>query len=52
MTENEWRKSSHSHQATDCVEVDRHLRRVRDSKNPSAVLTVDVRSLVAHLRTA
>ncbi|CAM3858784.1 DUF397 domain-containing protein [Kibdelosporangium persicum] len=51
MTESTWRKSSQSHQEGDCVEVNQDLRHVRDSKNPSEVLTVDVRSLLAHIRS-
>jgi Domain of unknown function (DUF397) len=45
-----WRKASHSNQESACVEVHGSLDRLRDSKNPQAVLTVDVRALVARLR--
>jgi hypothetical protein len=45
-----WRKSSWSPNGTDCVEVDRTLSAVRDSKNPSVVLTSDLRAFVAWLR--
>jgi len=45
-----WRKASHSNQESACVEVCGTLDRLRDSKNPQAVLTVDVRALVMHLR--
>jgi hypothetical protein len=46
-----WRKSSHSGNEGACVEVDGDLHQLRDSKNPSVVLTADVRSLVALVRT-
>ena len=43
----EWRKSSFSDGGNGCVEVDRTLGAVRDSKNPHGPrLTVDVRTLV------
>jgi hypothetical protein len=51
MTKSTWRKSTRSGQEGDCVEVDGDLHQLRDSKNPSVVLTADVRSLVALVRT-
>lgn len=33
-----WRKSSHSQNASDCVEVANTLGAVRDTKNPGEVL--------------
>jgi hypothetical protein len=52
MTDLCWRKSTHSGQEGECVEVSGDLHQLRDSKNPSAVLTVDVRSLLAMVRTS
>jgi hypothetical protein len=52
MTEIKWRKSSYSHQESDCVEVNGDLHQLRDSKNPAVVLTADVRSLLTLVRTA
>lgn len=46
-----WRKSSHSQNASDCVEVANTLGAVRDTKNPSSMLTVDVTMLVSVVRT-
>ena len=46
-----WRKSSYSNQEGACVEVDGSLQRIRDTKNPTDVLTVNVRALVALVRT-
>lgn len=46
-----WRKSSHSQNASDCVEVANTLGAVRDTKNPSSMLTVDVTMLVSAVRT-
>jgi hypothetical protein len=46
-----WRKSRHSGQDTNCVEVAHTLDRMRDSKNPSGpVLVVDVTAFLAELR--
>jgi hypothetical protein len=47
-----WRKSSYSNQEGACVEVEGTLGRVRDTKNPAEVLTVNVQALVATLRSA
>jgi Domain of unknown function (DUF397) len=46
-----WRKSSHSAQETDCVEVAGTLGAVRDTKNPQVTLAVDVRALVSAVRS-
>ncbi|MET0233081.1 MAG: DUF397 domain-containing protein [Kibdelosporangium sp.] len=46
-----WRKSSYSGNEGACVEVDGGLHRLRDSKNPSVVLTAEVRSLLEMVRT-
>lgn len=47
----EWRKSSWSAQEADCVEVTvPTLNAVRDTKNRSAVLAVDLRPLLAAIR--
>lgn len=45
-----WRKSSFSAEQAECVEVAGKLDMIRDSKNPTVELTVDVRSLVRGLR--
>jgi hypothetical protein len=50
MTKSTWRKSTRSGQEGDCVEVNGDLHQLRDSKNPTDVLTVDVRSLLAMVR--
>jgi hypothetical protein len=49
----EWRKSSRSGNASNCVELRQDLSAVRDSKSPTTVLTLPapaVRTLVAWLR--
>ena len=46
-----WRKSSYSNVESNCVEVEGTLGRIRDTKNPAAVLTVNVRALVTMVRT-
>lgn len=46
----EWRKSTWSAQEADCVEVARTLKAVRDTKNRSLALTVDLRPMLAALR--
>lgn len=47
-----WRKSSFSSQGGDCVEIERSLGAVRDSKNPEgARLVVDVRLLIRAVRS-
>jgi hypothetical protein len=47
----EFRKSSFSdNNAKECVEVGGTLAVVRDSKNPNAILTVDLRPLLASLK--
>ena len=47
----EWRKSSHSAENGQCVEVFRSLCAGRDSKNPDGpMLRVDLAALVAELR--
>jgi hypothetical protein len=51
MTEVRWRKSTRSGQEGSCVEVNGDLHQLRDSKNPSVVLSADVRSLVSLVRT-
>jgi hypothetical protein len=45
-----WRKSSFSATQTDCVEVARTLRKVRDSKNPSGEINGDVSALASRVR--
>lgn len=45
-----WRKSSFSAEQTDCVEVNGTLTGVRDSKFPTAVVSIDVRVFVRALR--
>lgn len=46
-----WRKSSHSNNGTDCVEIAGTLDRVRDSKNTAGpTLSVDVDALVAEIK--
>ncbi|MBP2330114.1 hypothetical protein JOF56_010499 [Kibdelosporangium banguiense] len=42
----EWRKSSRSGNEGNCVELAGTLTAVRDSKQPAAMLVVDVRALV------
>jgi hypothetical protein len=51
MTDVRWRKSTRSSNEGACVEVSGDLHQLRDSKNPDVVLTVDVRSLLALVRT-
>jgi len=46
----EWRRSSRSGNEGNCVEVASSFRAVRDSKNPSVVLAVDVHALVNALK--
>jgi hypothetical protein len=49
----EWRKSSRSGNASNCVELRQDLAAVRDSKNPATVLPVSrtaVRALLTDLR--
>lgn len=46
-----WRKSTFSAPEGDCVEVRGDLAAVQDTKNRGAVLTVDVRALVAAVRS-
>ena len=41
-----WRKSSRSQNDANCVEVRNTLSELRDSKNTTATLRVDVRRLV------
>lgn len=46
-----WRKSSHSGQDTDCVEVAPTLGAVRDSKNPAGpILSANAAALVAAVK--
>lgn len=48
----DWAKSSHSANTSNCVEADRNLRRIRDSKNPTGpTLDCDVAALARFLRT-
>lgn len=52
MTSREWRKSTHSGENGNCVEVAHTLDLVRDSKNPAGpVLRGDLAALVAALRS-
>lgn len=46
-----WRKASASNPDGECVEVEESLCAVRDTKNPADVLTVDVRALMAAVRS-
>jgi Domain of unknown function (DUF397) len=41
-----WRKSSHSGNQGECVELEGQLAAIRDSKNPVTVMSVDLRSFV------
>lgn len=52
MTVRSWKKSSHSQNGGDCVEVQGDLRAIRDSKNPGHSIHVDVRSLVNAVRSS
>jgi hypothetical protein len=45
-----WKKSSHSQNGGDCVEVRADLGAVRDTKNPAKLIRVDVRALVNAVR--
>lgn len=46
-----WRKSTHSGQDTNCVELTGSLDRARDSKNPHGpVLRADLRALLAAVK--
>jgi hypothetical protein len=45
----DWRKSSRSQNAMDCVEIAHLLDAVRDSKN-GTVLAVDVRGLISAVK--
>ena len=42
----DWRKSSFSGEGGNCVQVRQDLTAVRDSKNPAAVLAVDLPALL------
>ena len=49
----EWRKSSRSGSATNCVELRQDLSAIRDSKHAAAILPLPrtaVRALVLHLK--
>ena len=51
MTSRRWRKSSHSANTDNCVEVANTLDALRDSKNPDGpVLAVNVAALVRAVR--
>lgn len=45
-----WRKSSHSGQETNCVEVRGDLAAIQDTKRRGPHLAVDVTTLVAAIR--
>lgn len=45
-----WRRSSHSQSGSDCVELAHNLSAVRDSKNPTATLTVPSLALIGAAR--
>ncbi|MBP2322123.1 hypothetical protein JOF56_002508 [Kibdelosporangium banguiense] len=51
MTTGSWKKSSHSQNGGDCVEVRADLGAVRDTKNPDQSIRADVRALVNALRS-
>jgi Domain of unknown function (DUF397) len=46
----QWRKSGYSQPHGQCVELVGSLDRVRDSKNPGPVLTVDLTELLAAVK--
>lgn len=46
-----WKKSSHSVNGGDCVEVRGDLAALRDTKNPSPSIQVNVRALVSAVRS-
>ncbi|GGS38396.1 DUF397 domain-containing protein [Actinokineospora fastidiosa] len=47
----DWRKSSRSGSASDCVELRRDMTAIRDSKHPQTELpTPALRALLTHLR--
>jgi Domain of unknown function (DUF397) len=50
MTTSSWKKSSHSQNGGDCVEVRADLGAVRDTKNPAQLIHADVRALVGMIR--
>ncbi|MGQ0838169.1 DUF397 domain-containing protein [Actinokineospora sp.] len=53
MTAPRWRKSSHSGQEGDCVELAHTLDTVRDSKNPHGpTLTANIPALLKALKPA
>ncbi|MFC7612920.1 DUF397 domain-containing protein [Actinokineospora soli] len=43
-----WRKSSHSPNSQNCVELSRGA--IRDSKNPGPTLTADIPTLIAAVK--
>lgn len=45
-----WKKSSHSQNGADCVEVRADLAAVRDTKNPDHVIRVNVPALIHAMR--
>jgi hypothetical protein len=46
-----WRKSSHSGQGTNCVELSADLRHLRDSKNPTGpTLRADLTTLLTNVK--
>ncbi|WP_156757938.1 DUF397 domain-containing protein [Actinokineospora pegani] len=45
-----WRKSTHSSNGSDCVEVRSDLAGIRDSKNPGPALHTPTTALVAAIK--
>jgi hypothetical protein len=49
---NHWRKSSHSGQGTNCLELAADLHHIRDSKNPDGpTLGADLIPLIAAIKS-
>jgi hypothetical protein len=50
MTTDSWKKSSHSQDGGDCVEIRADLGAVRDTKNPDQSIQADIRALTSAVR--